>query len=226
VEVLRSDDVTDSSELLRVVIIDDDQWVSRGRAAVVEETHSMALAGRLHPREVVDGTNTVDWNSVDVVVVDAHDATAGFDRFVGVQVVERIRQVCGRDRPRVVVITGHVYNELLRLRMAEAGADLFFAHAEITTPDALRAAILTDPVSIDAATGSSVNDALRWAHQHLGEEALADESQKALPVSRRGIITARRRLHGVISPMSDEPPTWRRVVDFLDQARGKERRER
>ena len=74
-----------------------------------------------------------------------------------------------------------------------------------------------------ATTG--INTAVHWAERNLGEPALQNESQKALPVTRRAIITARRRFARHVAPDSQGVvPTWREVSAFLDRARGKERR--
>lgn len=221
---------------VRVAIVDDDPWVARGRAAAIDATDGLQTVAVLTPAEALT-MSAEDWSAPDVVIIDAHEDNEEFDRFVGVGVVQHIRRLVGAERPRIVVITGHVFNDLLRLRMAEAGADFFYAHTDVRTADDLRRVALrlpgdeTDvPDGRLAATGSPrINETIGWAERHLGEAAFVDESQKALPVSRRTIITARQRLSGLIEPRAGtgagrELPSWRRVVEYVDRARGKDPR--
>lgn len=211
-----------------VAIVDDDLWVREGRAG--------ALRDRGHPvvwvSSHVDALERERWDDVEVLLVDAHDPDAGFDRFVGVSVVERVR-ARGGDRTRVVVLTGHLLNDLLRIRMADAGADELYHHGAVRSPDDL-VALVSGPLPIEptpppaSRPGSDLTGAVRWAERELGEEALrSDLSQKALPVSRRHLITARQklgRMTGLSATGDRSAPEWRRVLDLIDRARGAERR--
>jgi CheY-like chemotaxis protein len=215
---------------LRIAIIDDDVWVARGRAAAINESSELISVGTWLPGEALARTDPSQWADIDVVVVDAHDGSADFDKFVGVGVVSHIRSVTTASHPRIVVITGHVFNDLLRVRMKEAGADFLYAHSDVRSPEQLIEVILT-PAPTASVQGAStspadgVNAAVAWAATHLGEDALRQESQKALPLSRRSIITARHRLRRHMPSAGDHnPPSWKEVTGFVDRARGKERR--
>ena len=214
-----------------IAIVDDDSWIRRGRAVAIDETEGFAVVGAMSPTEALANRDSAWWSAIDVVLADAHDDDAGFDKFIGVRVVAHVRSLTGRERPQILVITGHLYNDLLRLRMAEAGADFLYSHAEVRTAEALIHAItvgrdVTDqslPRPNTVSTG--LNDAVTWAEANLGEGAFQRESQKALPVSRRSIITARQRLkHQLPSSDGRSIPSWREVAQFIDRARGKERR--
>lgn len=215
---------------LQVAIVDDDVWIRRGRAAALADAAGIVVVAELAPDDALARKSIEDWADVDVLLVDAHDETAGFDRFVGVKIVQQVRAICGPKRPRVVVITGHVFNDLLRVRMAEAGADFLYGHADVRSVDALVAAIRSAAVDtpLPAEPASGLNDAVQWASDHLGEDAFQRESQKALPLSRRSIITARRRIGrylGADDAVDANAPTWREITALLDRARGKERRD-
>ena len=213
--------------VLGVAIVDDDPWVRTDRAA------ALTGSGRVRVVFVGDHTAALDregWDDVDILVVDAHDPSADFDQFIGVRVVERIRRERTADQLRVLVLTGHVANDMLRIRMAEAGADLLHPHADVRTVEDLLAAI--EACRATPAPGppgdSPVNDAVRWAETHLGAESLdLERSQKALPVSRRRLITARQRI-GTLGRVPARPerrlPEWREVARFLQRARGADRR--
>ena len=113
----------------RVVIVDDDLWIRRGRAEALDAHDAIEVVATMDHAEAVDSTGI--WESVDVALVDAWDHRAGFDRFPGVAVVEAIRGVRTPAETTIIVITGHVVNDMLRLRMAEAGADYFYGHDDV-----------------------------------------------------------------------------------------------
>jgi DNA-binding NarL/FixJ family response regulator len=224
---------------LRVAIVDDDVWVRAGRAAALRASEGVDL--------VFDGDHDLagrrtSWDDVDLLLVDAHDPDAIFDHYVGVRVVQEVRRDHGPDRIRIVVLTGHGGNDLLRIRMAEAGADELYAHRQVRTVDELLAVVfgtteLSATVDADARqrTGlprsARVNEAIEWAGAHLDAASLDPSTpQKNLNVSRRRIITARRRIAGAVGltkpPVAtqDHPlPTWHEVASLVDRARGAER---
>jgi DNA-binding NarL/FixJ family response regulator len=221
---------------ISVAIVDDDVWMRTGRATALAAFDDLEVTVAVHPTEAIRDAAPVA--AVDVVVVDAHDPDAGFDRFNGVEVVRRIRSARSGKLPVIVVVTGHARNDLLRRRMAEAGADALYSHRDVQSPEALclavrAAADMADtvrPAMARAVIGGphspTVNAAVDWAALHLGDEALVDESQKALPVSRRTIMTARARVAAALGvPEGEAPPTWRTVAQFLNRARGKDVRQ-
>lgn len=133
--------LSDEPDRTRVAIVDDDVWMRTGRAAALAAFNDIEVVVALHPREAIDDVTQL--NNADVVLVDAHDPDAGFDRFHGVDVVRHIRAERPGALPVIVVITGHARNDLLRRRMAEAGADFLCAHREVHSPDMLVSTIRT-----------------------------------------------------------------------------------
>jgi len=224
---------------IRVAIVDDDAWVRAGRGAAIDANEAVELVFSGDHGEAVQRET---WDDVDVLLVDAHDPDAPFDHYAGVEVVERVRRRRPPDQLRIVVLTGHGANDLLRIRMAEAGADQLYAHRQVRTVEDLLAVTLgtapaepTDGNDARARAGlpasARINEAVAWASTHLDAESVNPGTpQKNLRVSRRRIITARHRIAdstGLSSPptaSSDRPiPTWREVAALLHRARGAER---
>jgi CheY-like chemotaxis protein len=223
----------------RVAIVDDDAWVRRGRQAALED-HGIPVVVSAHPEEALEFPAD-SWGDVDVVLVDAKDERADFDLYVGVRVVERLRAVTPSDL-QIVVITGHVLDDVLRLRMAEAGADWLYGHSDVRSPDDLVAIVRApghgdaapppDPRALDAAglsPDARPNEALRYLEDAGLAGAVTSsssgESQKALAAGRRRIINARQRLAGVLGTTPTDPrattPEWRRLVSVIDRIRGR-----
>jgi DNA-binding NarL/FixJ family response regulator len=229
---------------MKVAIVDDDLWVRHGRATALGNAPGFDVI-EMTPREAMAFGK--GWDGVEVALVDAHDETEPFDRFPGVSVVESIRAHQGQTETLVIVVSGHCDNVFLRLRMAEAGADYFYRHEDVRDlaslievirhPDPARRVIAPDAAvlsELGLVPGSRPNAALHF----LEDEGLVDafdghRSQKALSLSRRSIIRIRRemgRLAG-LSPANPvgparrlDAPEWRAVVDFVNRARGVERR--
>jgi DNA-binding NarL/FixJ family response regulator len=219
-----------------VGIVDDDPWVREGRAVALDRTGCVTMVACVDHRGALARAR---WDDVDVLLVDAHDPTAGFDQFAGVRVVERVRRERSPAETRIVVLSGHAFNDLLRIRMAEAGADALYPHAEVQTVEALLGVIHgTTPTGeagseaarrrVGLAADARLNDAVSWAEDHLGAEALNAQPQKNLEVTRRRLITARSRIAGMVgmAPSADgrRTPEWKEIVRFLQRARGAERR--
>jgi CheY-like chemotaxis protein len=125
----------------RTVVVDDDDLSRRGIVALLASdgrfevtadfTHDVALA-------------SPGWEVADLVVVDAADTRREDDHFIGVQVVERVRATRPSEATTVVVITGHFFDDALRWRMREAGADLFFYRRDVQDANVLLG-LLADP---------------------------------------------------------------------------------
>lgn len=223
---------------IRVVIVDDDIWVRRGRAQALGECPGLEVAGTLGHAEAL--AQDLPWASVDVVLVDAWDAQAGFDRFPGVAVVRAIRAAAPGGPPRIVVVTGHVFNDMLRQRMTQAGADLFYGHEDVADAERL-AAVVSAAARPPAVTGGSApgpaglgqagpeqagpESALDWIQERGLEPAFYSESQKTVPFSRRTVGNIRREVgrRAGLAP-TGQLPRWRAVVDFVNRARGSELR--
>lgn len=234
--------VAEAGELIgavtRVAIVDDDPWVRAGRQA--------ALAGADGVEVVWVGDQQAalgaPWSEIDVALLDAHDGNAGFDRFAGVAVAAAARQAA--PELRIVVLSGHSHNDLLRIRMAEAGADEFHAHRDVSTLEALLELVLTkpDPAQHEAGVADarrrigisgagSLNQAVAWAGEHLGESAFTAGTHAETGLSRRRMITARSKLSSlagldarVTTGARRALPAWREIAELIDRARGRERR--
>lgn len=112
-----------------VAVIDDDLWVRTGRATALTGAGLRVVAACDHAAALALGPDV--WDQVDVALVDAWDGREAWDRFPGVAVVEAIRRRRTPAETLIVVISGHVVSDVLRLRMAEAGADFFYGHEEV-----------------------------------------------------------------------------------------------
>jgi DNA-binding NarL/FixJ family response regulator len=217
--------------------------VRRGQVDALRSVPDVEVVAAVDPCEA--RTWTTEWDTVDVVVVDAYDEREDWDRFPGVAVVEAAR---ARRRPEdllIVVVTGHVMNDLLRLRMAEAGADFYYGRSDVRSLSALVRAIV-DPeqarrvtpgdrnrlATLGLRSTSRPNRALAYVRESgLADAFAAGGGQKSLDVSRRKIIMTRERLADLagLDPLGDDVggperarhiPTWREVVRFINRARG------
>ena len=222
-----------------MAIVDDDVWVRAGRAAALRASDATQV--------VFEGDHDLalqrpSWDDVDLLLVDAHDPDADFDPYAGVRVVDRVRRDHDPEQLRIVVLTGHSGNDLLRIRMAEAGADELYAHRQVRTVDELLAVVsgvVTTGPTMDAEAreraglprSARVNEAVAWAGEHLDAETVDPTTpQKNLKVSRRRLITARRRIAGTVglakppAASHDRPlPTWHEIASLIDRARGADR---
>jgi CheY-like chemotaxis protein len=213
---------------IRVAIVDDDVWIRRGRAQALSEMAGVEVTAVLGHAEALE--RPASWSAVDVALVDAWDHRAGFDRFPGVAVVRHIRASEGGERVKVVVVSGHVVNDLLRLRMAEAGADLFYGHEEVADAASLGAVVRGEvpgrpPPGPPPAGGLHPDRALDWIRDQGVESAFVGAPQKLLGLSRRAVIHIRREVGGRagLSSAGSVAP-WRLVSAFVDRARGAELR--
>lgn len=235
---------------MHVAIVDDDLWVRHGRATALAGEPGFHVV-EMTPHQAMDYGSA--WEEVEVALVDAHDATEPFDRFPGVRVVETIRAHPGRRDTVVIVVSGHCANIFLRLRMAEAGADFFYSHEDvpdlpslisvIQNPDPVRKVAPPEPAVL-AAMGLSPGSRPNAALHFLEDEGLIDTfdafdsfderpSQKTLALSRRSIMRVRKEMARLAGLTPSKPvgasrqldaPEWRAVVDFVNRARGAERR--
>ena len=161
----------------RVVIVDDDDISRRGFAELLADRPELEVIGMLDHREAV-GWGASEWSSVDVALVDAADEREDADHFPGVGVVEAIRAARTPDETIVVVVTGHFFDDALRTRMREAGADFFYHRSQFSDVDRLYQVLLhpeaerapvPPPMDTEAlfrvgvTPGTRINDAIRMA---------------------------------------------------------------
>lgn len=124
----------------RVVVVDDHELRRRGFTDTLLECPAVEVVASLSHRDA--SSLAVEWDTIDVVVVDAADPSRDDDQFPGVQTVRDVR---GRQRLRratVIVVTGHFLHDGLRRRMQEAGADFFYYGEELRTKERLLQVVL------------------------------------------------------------------------------------
>ncbi|MDA8268745.1 MAG: hypothetical protein M0Z63_13840 [Actinomycetota bacterium] len=124
-----------------VAVVDDDEVSRRGLGAVLGEHPDIDVVALVGHADALAGADGM-WADVDVAIVDAADERHRGDQFPGVAVVERVRRCRPAPHPVIVVRTGHFLDDALRLRMREAGADLFFHRCELQQAEALHAVVL------------------------------------------------------------------------------------
>lgn len=230
----------------RVVVVDDDE-VSRDEFVGILAAHP-EIEQVLACSHVVASRWQDEWADVDVAVVDATDERCVSDQFPGVAVVERIRRLRGHSIP-VIVVTGHYFDDALRWRMREAGADFFYHRTELRRDSALCDAVLHPDMALrgvpairdneailrhGVGKGTRVNDAVRHAN---AVDLIEQLEERRDPRSRRwqkarAEFNRRAHLYPVNSDggLVDRPqndPSVTQISAFLDWAtRVKGRRRR
>ncbi len=121
-----------------VVIVDDDEVNRRGMGTLLSEFPDIHVLATLTHAEAF---SWMGWRDADVALIDAADDRIDGDQFPGVAVVERIRALRSPAETRVVVITGHFFDDAVRRRMREARADFFYHRAEVSDAQLLRQAV-------------------------------------------------------------------------------------
>ena len=166
--------------------MDDDDLSRRGISELLSDrpefvvvaalTHQQALC---HPR----------WDSVDVAIVDAADETKDDDQFPGVEVAQVIRER-GGEHTCIIVVTGHFFDDAIRRRMREVGADYFYNRIELHDAGALYQAVLschdktglgvpaeTDPEAmfhLGVTPSTRVNAGVRFVKENPLDEGFTD----------------------------------------------------
>jgi CheY-like chemotaxis protein len=194
-----------------VVLVDDDDVNRRGMAALLAECGRIQVLAALSHVQAMAWDHP--WTRVDIALVDVADERAEEDHFPGVAVIEQIDRRRSRSRTTIVVITGHFFDDAVRRRVREAGADLFFHRSELADVRALYGLVLSPdthrvvpgPLDPEAQFEHGVTDVARvnravtWAVDH-GLEALLAERLR--PRSRSWLRLRREfnreaRLHPV-----------------------------
>lgn len=231
----------------RVVVLDDDEIVRAGRCSAFRDAEDFELLG-CGPTSRASAWPDA-WRGAEVVVVEAYHPYGAFDRFVGVDVVERLRAEDFVVRPTVVVVGLDADNPYLSLRLAEAGADHLYRRRDVGTVADLLAAVRTPDLGcrpdrrdacerIPGLSGpTKVNDVLRdLVAMGLTAAFEPGTPQRESGFSRRQHINARSLVHERAQLSADVNrrtggvqdrgfvPSWREVVDFVNRARGFELR--
>ena len=111
---------------VRVVVIDDDDVTRVGTVAILAADRSIEIV-----RSGSHDDATGPWDGVDVVLVDASDHRRSDDHFPGVGVVQAIRADGAGATCTIIVFTGVLFDDAVRRRMREAGADFYYHRSEL-----------------------------------------------------------------------------------------------
>jgi CheY-like chemotaxis protein len=123
-----------------VVVVDDDKISRRGIAELLADRPEIEVVGALDHDQALAWD--LQWNQVDVALVDASDDRREDDQFPGVGVVEHIRQRRAPHQTVVIVLTGHFFDDAVRRRMREARADYFYRRSDLDFGTALEDAVI------------------------------------------------------------------------------------
>jgi DNA-binding NarL/FixJ family response regulator len=227
----------------RVAIVDDDYWALEGQRARLANVAGLEVVTTASHAEAAEWS--CQWDDVDAAVIDAFDASETFDRFPGVGVVESVRRRRTSTDTTVIVVSGHMNNQLLKQRLFEAGADYLYHRIDIQTLDSLVAAI-TSPApdrqssaaepkalrDLGLRPGSRPNAAIAAVRDaNLERTLVAEMPQKSTDASRRALINLRSnvarhaRLDGEqhsAATGNRQTPTWRETKRFLNRALGRD----
>ncbi len=185
----------------RVVVVDDDDLSRRGMADLLGDRPELQVLAALTHEQALHQPR---WDAVDVALVDAADERQKVDQFPGVSVVESIRDR-GGDETTVIVVTGHFFDDAVRRRMREAGADFFYNRIELHDAASLYEAVIdhdresirgvppeADPEAmfrLGVTQNTHVNAGVHLAEAHPIEQELAGSAL------RRTRAKLRYRLH-------------------------------
>jgi CheY-like chemotaxis protein len=218
----------------RVAIVEDDDIQRRGMSEYLADRADIEVVGILDHYEAMLWDS--EWDEVDIALVDAADPNRPTDQFPGVDVVDRIRNRRSSAETRVIVVTGHFFDDAVRRRMREAGADYFYHRPELHKRDALYEAVFHPEraaegvpgvhndealIRLGVGRGSRVNDAVRYASQGANRPAGTQRS--------RAWNTYRRTFNSVarLQPMNTDgtppdreqtEPSKTQIERFLDWA--------
>jgi hypothetical protein len=130
---------------LRIAVIDDNQITLNGDVAALAAHPLIDVVAAVDHDEAIRWT-TPEWSRLDAILVDAarpfndDNRYRDGDHYPGVEVVTRAREF--RPELLVIVLTGRFFEDGLRRRMKEAGADFFYFRDHLRTPELLHQAVL------------------------------------------------------------------------------------
>jgi CheY-like chemotaxis protein len=206
-------------EPMRIAVVDSDEWVRRGRVDALRSVHGVVVVRSDSAAEALRWSE--EWDDVDVVLVSAARTPSGFDRFPAVGVVESVRLRRSKGQTRVVAVAEQSDRDLLRARLGEAGADFMYSTGQLRTVPELLDALQGHASAALTPRPSRLNATLAFISAVGLEDAfMPGQPQKQLALSRRQVITLRRRLSQFLGLL--EPPPWRDLVEQINRARGAE----
>jgi CheY-like chemotaxis protein len=169
------------------------------RVAVVDERLDV-LTGRVDwlrtvghdvvPYSFESALSEEGWCDFDTVVLDGRDDRehpmlpgGGFlpDRYLGPRVAERIRAICGRDRPRIMLISAYARTHPeLSLRCQQAGVDYAFDYTDVASPELFVRAV-ESPQSLTPRSAIDWHSLGFTAPPRISEALAEAELSKATP---------------------------------------------
>jgi CheY-like chemotaxis protein len=221
----------------QVLVVDDDPWTRAGLVARLEHYPELLLEARTIDDALRRGA---DARQPDAIIVDVVSKGDAVDRFRGVRVIERI---CGAmaQHPVLVVAVGPAQaDELLSVRVAEAGGGPLHAWEDIDEHVLRRAVasgrpqnLIRDLSEIRTRAGlaekGEVNTFLAVLERNGEMPAFAPGvTQRSSGLPRRRSMAIRRMAVDVagLRPVARPPsvdavsPSWREVRSFVNRARG------
>jgi DNA-binding NarL/FixJ family response regulator len=218
------------------VIVDDDDLSRRGLSELLGDRPELQVLDSLNHEQAVQNPR---WDAVDVAVVDAADARLDGDQFPGVAVVENIRAKHG-ENTTVIVMTGHFFDDALRRRMREAGADYYYNRIELQDSAALYQAVLNcehgsgrippeqdldQAVKLGVTDRTKVNEGVRFVQEHSLTSELDSDRTKGVRARLRYRRTfgQQAQLHAVNSDgrtpeREQDAPSVLQIQRFWDWA--------
>jgi CheY-like chemotaxis protein len=124
----------------RVAIVDDDDIQRRGMAEYLADRPEVEVVGILDHSDALRWEE--EWDTVDIALVDAADPSQLVDQFPGVEVTDHIRRRRSSEQTKVIIVTGHFFDDAVRRRMREAGADYFYHRPDLHRKEGLYEAVL------------------------------------------------------------------------------------
>ncbi|WP_158088627.1 hypothetical protein [Thermoactinospora rubra] len=221
----------------RVVVVEDDDISRRGMASLLADHPRVRVVAALDHGRALEWAEEWSAHEVDLAIVDAADERRRDDQFPGVAVVEAIRRHRTAGQTRIMVVTGHFFDDALRRRMREARADLFYHRAQLADVAVLYEAVLAahpvrpavpgpvDPESmarLGVSRVSTVNRAVAYALDHGIPDRLAvrDSPRSRAWLRLRRDFNAHARLtpvtrDGRVPDRPQDMPSVTQIARFL-----------
>lgn len=194
---------------MRVAVVDEREDVLAGRVGWLRDAGHDAAGYSFESALSQD-----DWSGFDTVVLDGRDDRESPvrlgegllpDRYLGPRVAEHIRAACGRERPRIMLVSAYARTHPeLSLRCQEAGVDYAFDYLDVSScelfvravesPQSLTPRSAVDWQSIGFTSRPSVSEALAEAQMSKAALPLLSDAAQARDVPPY----ERRRLREVL----------------------------
>lgn len=164
----------------RVAVVDDDDVTRTGTVALLARHPGIEVVAEMTH---IDAVARPDWDGVDVAVVDASDRRRETDQFPGVGVVQAIRHRRDPTQTMILVLTGIMFDDAVRRRMREAGADYYVHRSAV-----MDAAQLCDAVMAPAGSGLVPEPCDAEALHRMGVTAVTDVNEAVRAATEEGLL--------------------------------------